>query len=188
MRREITLPILPVLRMSGRLASTYEAFAGSPRAPLPPRSGSTLQAEWTPPEMSSELRGLLDLACPSQPSVPALAVKSEARDLLEALQPFGDPVPEAILTHWLEPVLKPVRNKQRIRSHDEIAAWFQACLAGVGHLETGAFTAATQRQAVDQVEFFPFVAQVYSVVAPSAVTLRLTIAILARIASSPIDE
>jgi hypothetical protein len=69
----------------------------------------------------------------------------------------------------------------------DFAAWCAGVALAVGHLEVGAFTAATQRQALQTFKFFPSAADVYEILAPAAVEIRQRIYHLRRIADGPTE-
>jgi len=108
------------------------------------------------------------------------AVQAEARRALEVIAPFAVPVTESTLREWLMPIPSAVRNE---KAPEAIVAWLTGVAMAVGHLEVGAFTAETQREALQTFRFFPSAADVYEVVAGPAVKIRERIRVLRIIAS-----
>ncbi|MEJ0017518.1 MAG: hypothetical protein WDN25_13325 [Acetobacteraceae bacterium] len=86
---------------------------------------------------------------------------------------------------WLLPIQAAVRNPA---DEDRLPGWVAAVLLAVGHLEVGAFTAGTQREALQTFKFFPSAADVYEILAGPAVEIRMRLRTLERIASAPARE
>jgi len=117
-------------------------------------------------------------------SYPA-AVQAEARLAAKALRPFALPVGEATLREWLAVV--PISVGHRL-SAAEVEAWLVVVAQAVGHLERGAFTRASQAQALRTFKSFPSAAHIYEILAPAAVEIRQRLRTLERIAEAPTLE
>lgn len=113
-------------------------------------------------------------------------VQHEAREVGGVLRYAAAPVPEAHLRAWVMPSLVQAAVAiGKTRTDDEVETWLAALQLGVGHLEVGAFTLETQRQALNSIKFFPFVADIYDIVAGPAVKIRTTFDALKRIVRAP---
>ncbi|CAB4144547.1 hypothetical protein UFOVP469_36 [uncultured Caudovirales phage] len=106
--------------------------------------------------------------------------QAEARRWADEMEPLTQPVSERTLREWLAPIPAVVRNE---KTPEAIAAWLAGVIMAVGHLEAGAFNAATQREALQTFKFFPSASDVYDVVSGPAVGIRQRYAVLRRIAA-----
>ena len=117
------------------------------------------------------------------PAAYPASVQAEAKHAaLTNLEQFAAPVTEDVLRIWLAPIPVVVRNE---KSPEAIAGWVAGVAMTVGHLEIGAFTDETQREALSTFKFFPAAADVYEIVAGPAVRIRETICHLRRVADAP---
>jgi hypothetical protein len=110
------------------------------------------------------------------------AVQAEARRVAASQRRFAVPVSEDTLREWLAVFPLSVRNT---KTPDALAGWVTVVAKAVRHLETGAFTDATQNFALQQFKMFPSAADVYEIVAPAAVEIRQRLFHLDRIANGP---
>lgn len=110
------------------------------------------------------------------------AVQSEARRVIESLWSEAQPVSQAMLRDWLSVIPASVSSKL---TEDEAMVWLAVVAKAVGHLESGAFTAATQATALRTFKTFPSAAHVYEILAPAAVEIRQRLAALNHIANAP---
>jgi hypothetical protein len=154
--------------------------------PMPPnRSG--LMPKLPPQLVTWALKDALENLRNPHPDIglPAAypaSVQAEAKHALTNLEQFAAPVTEDVLRIWLAPIPVVVRNE---KSPEAIAGWVAGVAMTVGHLEIGAFTDETQREALSTFKFFPAAADVYEIVAGPAVRIRETICHLRRVADAP---
>jgi hypothetical protein len=111
-----------------------------------------------------------------------VAVKNQARAVLEQIAPFSEQVGEELVRAWVTPIIASVSNP---RPKDQSAAWFQALMLALDGLPVGAFTEATQRDLLRRCTHWPSAAEVYAVVAPAAARIWDDIAGLQRIIAAP---
>lgn len=113
-------------------------------------------------------------------------VQHEARTVGEVYHRAVQPVPETHLRAWVMPVITSAYVATgKDRSDEDLNLWIGSLQLGVGHLGIGAFTMETQRLVLDRIRFFPFVADIYDIVAPPAVKIRTTFDALKRIILAP---
>lgn len=163
----LALPSPPLLRVSCRLARAMEQVAGL--ASPPATGGRSDGFGWETPKP------------PFDP-----AVQAEARDAMEELAPFAVAASPAVVAAWLEPLPFAVKKPPPC---ERLSRWMDAVMRALGSIELGAFNEQTQRQALEQIEFWPAPAQIYEIVLPAAIAIRVQLAMLRRIAdgvSAPI--
>jgi hypothetical protein len=117
----------------------------------------------------------------STPTEYSPAARDAAKLALDRIRHFSAKVSDATLREWLAPIPAVVRNS---KSEAEVLAWLHGVKLAVGRLEAGAFTAATQRDALQTFKFFPSAADVYEILAGPAVEIREHVAALRRIAGT----
>jgi hypothetical protein len=111
-----------------------------------------------------------------------VATKNQAREVLERIAPFSEPVAEDLVQAWIAPVIASVSNP---RPKDEAAAWFAALMLALDGLPCGAFTEATQRDLLRRCTHWPSTAEVYAVVADATGRIWEDIAGLRRVIAAP---
>jgi hypothetical protein len=110
------------------------------------------------------------------------AVKRQAETALAQIEPFGEPVSEALVRAWFAPIGLTVTNPRPAEQTDPYIAALMLALAGV---PVGAFTEATQRDLLRSCTHWPAAAEVYAVVSPAAGRIWEDIAGLQRIIAAP---
>ncbi len=166
--------------MTGQLACAYENATGLPAPKSLEPEASGLCPELPDLHMSFALTMAIEneLAWHNRESGLPAVVKTAAREALETLLPYAEPVDRATVALWIAPILASVKNQ---RTGEAFAGWFGALMIAVGNLEIGAFTETTQREALGEIEFFPSASEIYGIVAGPAVEIRQRIANLRRI-------
>lgn len=163
----MALAILPRLRMSARLAAAMERTMGL-AWPLP-ADGHADRLVWATHAPPYDL-----------------GIRAEARDIVEELAPFAMGASKSLVGAWIAPLFGAVRNPP---PREQQQRWLSAAMMVLECIESGAFNEQTQRQALEQIEFWPAPAQIYEIVLPAAIMIRVQIALLRRIAdgvSAPI--
>lgn len=163
----LALPSPPPLRVSCRLAGAMEQVAGL-----------------ASPQPVCERSDGLGWETPKPPFDPA--VQAEARDAMEELAPFGRGASKSLVAAWLEPLPFTVKKPPPC---DRLCGWLDAVMIALESVECGAFNEQTQRQALEQIEFWPAPAEIYRIVLPAAIAIRVQLKMLRRIAdgiSAPI--
>ena len=153
-----------------------------------------LPAVFRMPEMSFHLsKAISDLLDPhpdiGPPTEFSISVRNEAIQVGDTLYEANKPVSEAQLRAWVAPLLAQylvVTGKPR--NEEEIEMWLATLRTAVGHLAAGAFTRATQAEALRTLRFLPFAADIYAIVIEDTTKIRLTFEMIKRIVRAPRPE
>lgn len=142
------------------------------------------------PAMSAALAKQIELVSNPHPDIRAPkrfppAVMAEAASVADAMESLCAPVTLEALRAWVRPIGAAVRNPP---SGEDFAAWGAALVVACGDYAAGAFTAATQREALTTFKFFPSVADIAAVVGPKSMALRRKLAMLRTIAEAEPEE
>lgn len=138
----------------------------------------------TEPKVSPNLGYQIDLVRHPHPDAGApkqftAAVKAEARAAADAMAPLCAPVTMEALREWIRPIGAAVRNPP---SQEDFAAWGAALVIACDDFAIGAFTATTQREALQTFQFWPSVADICGIVGGRSIALRGKLSALRRIA------
>lgn len=109
--------------------------------------------------------------------------KELAKMVLEQLEPFAEPVTEALVRAWFAPVVLTVSNP---RPAEQIGPYIAALMLALDGVASGAFTAVTQRDLLRRCTHWPAAAEVYEVVSAITWKLHADIAGLKRILAAPL--
>jgi len=156
--------------------------------PAPP---ATIPARFVAPDMSLGLSKAIESVTDPHPDTgtpPTFPwpVQAEARAVGDIIRHAAAAVPLAHLRAWVMPIIASAYvATDKTRTDENLEIWLASLQLGVGHLEVGAFTLETQRQALASIKFFPFVADICEIVAGPAVEIRTRFDALKRIIRSP---